>query len=96
MPDQVCGREALLAFEAVALQEALYRCEAEGDALGGERLAQPIDGQCRPRLQLGNKEGLKEENNHRNLIGHRGVDQIDGTLLRSIQTKAIDIIKRKT
>ena len=53
-------------------------------------------GQCRPRLQLGNQEGLKDENDHRNLIGHRGVDRIDGKLLRSIQTKVIDIIKRKT
>ena len=52
--------------------------------------------QCRPRLQLGNQEGLKDENDHRNLIGHRGVDRIDGSILRSIQTKVIDIIKRKT
>jgi hypothetical protein len=52
--------------------------------------------QCRPRLQLGNQEGLNDENDHRNLIAHRGVDRIDGSLLRSIQTKAIDIIKRKT
>ena len=52
--------------------------------------------QCRPRLQLGNQEGLNDENYHRNLIAHRGVDRIDGSLLRSIQTKATDIIKRKT
>ena len=52
--------------------------------------------QCQPRLQLGNQEGLNDENDHRNLIAHRGVDRIDGSLLRSIQTKAIDIIKRKT
>ena len=52
--------------------------------------------QCRPRLQLGNEEGLKDEYNHRNAIAHRGVDRIDGSLLRSIQTKAIGIIKRKT
>jgi hypothetical protein len=52
--------------------------------------------QCRPRLQLGNQEGLNDEDNHRKLIAHRGVDRIDGSLLRSIQTKAIDIIKQKT
>ena len=52
--------------------------------------------QCRPRLQLGNQEGLQDEYNHRNLIAHRGADRIDGRLLRSIQTKAIGIIKRKT
>ena len=52
--------------------------------------------QCRPRLQLGNQEGLKDEYNQRNLIAHRGVDRIDGSLLRSIQTKAIGIIKWKT
>ena len=52
--------------------------------------------QCRPRLQLRDKEDLSDESDHRNLIAHLGVDQIDGTLLRSIQTKAIDIIKRKT
>ena len=52
--------------------------------------------QCRPRLQLGNQAGLKDEYNHRNLIAHRGVDRIDGRLLHSIQTKAIGIIKRKT
>ena len=51
--------------------------------------------QCRPRLQLGNEEGLKDEYDHRNMIAHRGVDRIDGSLLRSIQTKAIGIIKRK-
>ena len=52
--------------------------------------------QCRPRLQLGNQEDLKVEEAHRNLIAHRGVDRIDGSLLRSVQTKAIRIIKRKT
>ena len=52
--------------------------------------------QCRPRLQLGNQEGLKDEDGHRNLIAHRGVDRIDGSLLRSIQMKAIGIIKQKT
>ena len=52
--------------------------------------------QCRPGLQLGHQEGLSDEGDHRNLIAHRGVDRIDGTLLRSIQTKTIDIIKRKT
>ena len=52
--------------------------------------------QCRPRLQLRDKEGLSDEIDHRNLIAHLGVEQIDGTLLRSIQTKAIRIIKRKT
>ena len=52
--------------------------------------------QCRPRLQLGNQEGLKEEYNHRNLIAHRGVNRIDGRLLRSIQTKVTGIIKRQT
>ena len=52
--------------------------------------------QCRPRLQLGNEEGLRDEYDHRNLIVHRGVDRIDGKLLRSIQTKAIGIIKRMT
>lgn len=52
--------------------------------------------QCRPRLQLGNEEGLKDEYIHRNLIAHRGVDRIDGNLLRSIQAKAVGIIKRKT
>ena len=52
--------------------------------------------QCRPRLQLGNQEGLSDEGKHRNLIAHRGTDRIDGALLRSIQTKAIDIVKRKT
>ena len=52
--------------------------------------------QCRPRLQLGSEERLKDEYIHRNLIAHRGVDRIDGSLLRSIQTKAIGIIKRKT
>ena len=51
--------------------------------------------QCRPRLQLGNEEGLKDEYDHRNMIAHRGVDRIDGSLLRSVQTKAIGIIKRK-
>ena len=52
--------------------------------------------QCRPRLQLGNQEGLKEEHGLRNLIAHRGVDRVDGNLLRTIQTKTIEIIKRKT
>ena len=51
--------------------------------------------QCRPRLQLGNQNELKDEYNHRNLIAHRGVNRIDGSLLRSIQTKAIGIIRRK-
>ena len=52
--------------------------------------------QCRPRLQLGNQEGLRDEYSHRNLIAHRGADRIDGTLLRSIQTKVIGILKDKT
>ena len=52
--------------------------------------------QCQPRLQLGNQEDLKVEEAHRNLIAHRGADRIDGSLLRSIQTKVIGIIKRKT
>ena len=54
--------------------------------------------QCRPKVQLGNPKSIdfKDEDNHRKLIAHRGVDRIDGSLLRSIQTKAIDIIKRKT
>ena len=52
--------------------------------------------QCQPALQLGNQEGLKDEYCHRNLIAHRGVDRIDGQMLRSIQLKAIDIIRRKT
>ena len=50
--------------------------------------------QCRPRLQLGNQDDLKDEYNHRNLTAHRGVDRIDGSLLRSIQTKVIGIIRR--
>ena len=48
------------------------------------------------KLQIGNKDGLEDEKAHRNLIAHRGVDRIDGTLLRSIQTKAVGIIKRVT
>ena len=52
--------------------------------------------QCSPGLQLRKEESLKDEIDHRNLIAHPGVNRIDGTLLRSIQTKAIDIIKRKT
>ena len=52
--------------------------------------------QCRPRLQLGNVESLKDEYDHRNLIAHRGVGRTDDRLLGSIQTKAIEIIKRKT
>ena len=52
--------------------------------------------QCRPGLQLVNKEGLRDEHGHRNLIAHRGVDRIDGNLLSSIQTKIIGIIKQKT
>ena len=52
--------------------------------------------QCRPRLQPGNQLALKEEHDHRNLIAHRGVDRIDGSLLRSVQTKVIGIIKQKT
>ena len=53
-------------------------------------------GQCRPRLQLGNQEGLRDEHEHRNLIAHRGIERIDGNLLRSIQTKIIGIVKRET
>ena len=54
--------------------------------------------QCRPEFQLGNPKSIdfKDEDNHRKLIAHHGVNRIDGRLLRSIQTKAIDIIKRKT
>ena len=52
--------------------------------------------QCRPHLQVGNQDGLEDEKYHRNLIAHRGVDKIDGTLLCSVQTKAIRIINRKT
>ena len=51
--------------------------------------------QCRPRLQL-EQGGSKDELGHRNLIAHRGVDRIDGRLLRSIQTKAIAIVKQQT
>lgn len=50
--------------------------------------------QC--QLQIGNQDGLEDEKAHRNLIAHRGVDRIDGRVLRSVQTKAIGIIKRKT
>ena len=39
---------------------------------------------------------LRDEYSHRNLIAHRGADRIDGTLLRSIQTKVIGILKDKT
>lgn len=52
--------------------------------------------QCRPRLQLGNQEDLRDEHNHRNLIAHRGIERIDGSLLRSIQEKIIGIIRGKT
>ena len=52
--------------------------------------------QCRPRLQMGNQEDLQDEKDHRNQIAHRGVDRIDGQLLRSVQTKAIGIIRQKT
>ena len=52
--------------------------------------------QCRPRLQLRSQEGLIDEDEHRNLIAHRGADRIDGNLLHLLQTKVIDIIKRKT
>ena len=50
--------------------------------------------QC--QVQIGNQDDLVDEKAHRNLIAHRGVDRIDGRLLRSVQTKAIRIIKRKT
>lgn len=52
--------------------------------------------QCRPRLQIGNQDDLKDEKDHRNLIAHRGVDRIDGQLLGSVQTKAIGVINQKT
>ena len=51
--------------------------------------------ECRPQLHLGQRD-CKDELDHRNLIAHRGVDRIDGRLLRSIQTKAIAIVKQKT
>ena len=49
-------------------------------------------GRRRPKIL--NDANLEDERSHRNEIAHRGVDTVDGAMLKSLQTKAFRFIRK--